>query len=93
MNRYQHPQDEIIARKLIELGKTPDCICYVEHEEIPGVRTDISLDYNIACTVHFPLTSTLTTGDAEHSLLWLPEPVSADSVVSEMVRAERLNTD
>lgn len=59
MTRYQRPQDETIARQLIELGKTPDCICYVEHEEIPGVRTDISLDYNIACTVHFPTTSAI----------------------------------
>ena len=93
MNRYQHPQDEKIARQLANLGKARDCICEVKIEEIPGMRVDVSLDCDIGCSVHFPLTSTLTTGDAEHSLLWLPEPVSADSVVSEMVRAERLNTD
>src|SRR5699024_9116404 len=57
MTRYQRPQDETIARQLIELGKTPDCICCIEHSEIPGVRVDISLDYNIACPVHFPTTS------------------------------------
>ena len=93
MNRYQHPQDEIIARKLIELGKTRDCICEVEIEEIPGMRVDVSLDCDIRCSVHFPLTSALTTRNAEHPSSWPPEPVSADSVVSEMVRAERLNTD
>lgn len=54
---HQDPQDEIIARKLIELGKTPDCICHVESREIPGARTDVSLDYKIECLVHFPATS------------------------------------
>lgn len=59
MSNFQHPKDETIARKLIELGKTPDCTCEVEISEIPKIRFDVELDYNMSCPVHFPNTSTI----------------------------------
>ena len=60
MNSYQHPQDEIIARQLAKLSKTRDCICYVEYTQT-GDRWDTRLDYDIECSVHFPITSAPTT--------------------------------
>ena len=58
MSNHQHPKDETIARKLIELGKTPDCTCDVEYEDLRP-RWDVKLDYDLSCPVHFPNTSTI----------------------------------
>ena len=55
---HQHPQDEIIARKLIELGKTLDCTCAIYFENIAD-RTIVDLQYDIECPVHYPNTSAI----------------------------------
>lgn len=56
LTNFQQPKDEIIARKLMELGKVPDCICAIRFENIAD-RTNVTLQYDIDCTVHYPHTS------------------------------------
>lgn len=57
MSAHQHYRDEEIVKRLIELGKTPECICDIITSEVPNLRFDVDLEYDMGCPVHFPLTS------------------------------------
>lgn len=56
LTNFQQSKDEFIARRLMELGKVPDCTCEIEFEARAD-RLNVSLDYEIDCPVHYPHTS------------------------------------